>query len=56
MITIKYDTPIEVTDKQYQKLMTKFSGVVAGNEEGGKFFIKVWLMAYAGDVRKLLMS
>ena len=34
--------------------MHKFSGIVAGREDGGKFYIKVWLMQYADLVAKIL--
>ena len=30
---IQYDTPIEVTKNQYNTLMSKFAGIVAGREE-----------------------
>jgi len=53
-MSIQYDTPIEVTKDQYNTLMHKFSGVVAGREEEGKYYIKVWLMQYAGLVAKVL--
>jgi hypothetical protein len=49
---IKYNTPIEVTEKQYRKLMTECAGIVAGRKENGKYYIKVWLMKYAGYVRR----
>jgi hypothetical protein len=50
---IKYDTPIEVNEKQYKKLMHECSGIVAGREENGKYYIKVWLMKYADYVRRV---
>ena len=51
---IKYDTPIEVTKSQYNRLMTECDGVVAGQEKDGKFFIKVWLMKYKQMVLDIL--
>lgn len=44
MITIQYDTAIEVTKEQYTALMNVFSQQIAGRDSGGKFFIKVWDM------------
>ncbi len=51
---IKYDTPIEVTKKQYERLMEQFAGAVAGREWEGKYFIKVWLMQYAYAIRRAM--
>ncbi len=55
-IIIKYDTPIEVTKSQYNTLMNKFSGVVCGLEDNGKYYIKVWLMQYAHLIENFLQS
>jgi len=51
---IGYDIPITVTEKQYRHLMKEFGGVVAGREENGKYYIKVWLMSYAEQVQRVL--
>jgi hypothetical protein len=51
---IKYDVPIEVNESQYRKIMNECDGIVAGREENGIFYIKVWLMKYAYVVRKYL--
>lgn len=53
-IEIKYDTPIEVTEKQYKRLMNECSGIVAGRQEGGRFYIKVWAMRYVNYVRRII--
>ena len=50
---IKYDTPIEVNEKQYRKLMNECAGIVAGREENGKYYIKLWFMKYADYVRRV---
>ena len=50
---IKYDIPIEVTEKQYRKLMTECAGIVAGREENGKYYIKVWFMKYTEYVKRV---
>lgn len=51
---IKYDIPIEVTKDQYRILMRECCGIVAGREENGKYYIKVWLMEYANYVRRII--
>jgi hypothetical protein len=53
-MTIQYDTPIEVTKEQYTTLMNKFSGIVAGREDKGKYYIKVWIMKYAKVIQTYL--
>ena len=47
-----YDTPIEVTQAQYNVLMNRCSSMVAGRvDESGKCFIKIWLeMDYVKQV------
>lgn len=50
---IKIDTPIEVTETQYKNLMYKCSGMVAGREENGKFYIKVWMMRYVDFIKQV---
>lgn len=51
---ITYNTQIEVTENQYNKLMHDFSGAIAGRKEEGKYFIKVLLMAYVDRIKKVL--
>lgn len=52
---IKYNVPIEVTEKQYLFMMDKLAGIVAGRkDQNGKFYIKVWAMKYAPVVEKIL--
>lgn len=51
---IKYNTQIEVEKPKYNILMTKLSGIVAGREDGGKYFIKVLVMKYANYVQQIL--
>lgn len=50
----KYNTPIEVTKSQYNRLMVECAGIVAGREENGKYFIKVMIMKYVSIVRNVL--
>lgn len=49
-----YDMPIEVTRSQYAALMTRFCGVIAGREDAGRYYVKVWLMGYAGRVQQVI--
>ena len=51
---ILYDTPFEVTEIQYNTIMSKCAGIVAGRNDGDKFYIKVWLMRYLPYIKKLL--
>lgn len=51
---ILYDQPFEVTAKQYTMLMARFQQVVAGRTEGGKYFIKVWVMSYVPQIKRAL--
>jgi hypothetical protein len=45
---IKYDTPIEVSGLQYNQIMQKCRGMVAGRrDKDGKYWVKVWFMKYA---------
>ena len=48
---IKYDTPIEVSESQYKRLMTKCAGLIAGRQDGERFFIKVWFMEHVAYVK-----
>lgn len=56
MITIEYDKPIEVTKEQYNRVMRDCSGIVAGCEENGKYFVKCWLMKYVSYVEQCLTN
>lgn len=47
---LKYDTPIEVTENQYRRIMSELKGVCAGRIENGKHYIKLWLMAWKSNV------
>jgi len=51
---IQYDTPVEVTEKQYRELTNKFSGIIAGRKEDGKFYIKLWMMKYKFLIEEIL--
>jgi hypothetical protein len=53
---IKYNTPIEVNQKQYGICMRKHHGICAGRTENGKYFIKVLFMKYVKDVEKDLIN
>jgi hypothetical protein len=51
---IKFNTPIEVSAKQYGRIMTELKGVCAGRVVDGKYFIKVWLMSWSKNVQCIL--
>jgi len=51
---IKFNTSIEVSAKQYGRIMTELKGVCAGRVEDGKYFIKVWLMSWSKNVEWIL--
>jgi hypothetical protein len=53
---IKFNKPIEVSAKQYAKIMTQLKGVCAGKIENEKYFIKIWLMSWINDVKSILES
>ncbi len=54
MEAIKYNTPIEVTEKQYRTAMNELSGCIAGKIVDGKFFVKLWVMAYLKELKQIL--
>lgn len=53
---ICYDTPIEVTESQYNMLVQNFLSVISHRESAGKFYIKVWHMGYAKLIKQILTS
>lgn len=42
MIAVKYNTPIEVTEQQYSRIIVDYASLVAHRSEDGKFFISWW--------------
>ncbi len=58
MISVKYDTPIDVTEHQYNKLMREASGMIAGekDEETGQHRIKMWLAGHNKWVKNLIIK
>lgn len=48
--TVKIDEEIEVTQQQYEKAVSEFSGFIAHRFENGKFFIKIWSLRYSSYV------
>jgi hypothetical protein len=53
---IRYNVPIEVTQRQYNICMSSLSGIVAGRVENGKYYIKVFLMKYKKEVQRVLIN
>ena len=53
-MTIKYNKPIEDSQKQYGRIMTELKGVCAGKVENGKYYIKIWIMSWKQNVQWIL--
>lgn len=58
MMIVKYDTPIDVTERQYNILMNRCSGMIAGrkDEETGQHQIKMWLAGHDKWVKELIIK
>ena len=56
MMKIRYNTPIEVNQKQYGICMSRHHGICAGRTENGKYFIKVLFMKYVKEVETDLIN
>lgn len=55
-MNIKYDEPFEVNKTQYDKIMYHLAGVVAGREEDGKYFIKLWVTKYKNIIEQIILK
>lgn len=55
-ITVMYDTPIEVPKHKYDQLMKFYAGIVAGQKDKDKYYIKVFVMKYAKDIERIINS
>jgi hypothetical protein len=51
---LRYDTPTEVSKKAYDILVSDFSGIICHKVIDGKYYIKIWLMRYVKDVKKVI--
>ncbi len=51
-----YNTPEEVTEKQYNIVMSKLGGVCAGQRDGEKFYLKLLLTKYKKHVLNLIQN
>ncbi len=40
---MKYNVAIEVSEAKYGYMMNECSGLIAGRQENGKFYIKLWI-------------
>jgi len=43
---IQYDTPIEVTEEQYHRIVKPFGMIIAHRSHEGRYYIKLWAMRY----------
>lgn len=53
-VVLKYNEPIEVTEKQYFFLTSMYSGLIVRRQEEGKYFIKLWVMQFKTEIEHLL--
>lgn len=53
-MSINYNEPFEVNKKQYDKLKSECSGILAHREDNGRYFVKVWLTQYNYLVEEIL--
>ena len=51
---MKYDHPMQVTQKQYEDVIDQFSGMIAHRIANGKYYIKIWDMRFKHSIQKLL--
>lgn len=51
---VEYDIPIEVSHRAYVTIMNNLAGVCAGRVQGGKYFIKLWIMEYKHEVADII--
>ena len=52
---IKYDTPIEVTREQYQRVAVMFGQLIAHRKDKkGRYWIKLWDPRFKEELRKEL--
>ena len=54
MIEIACNKPIEVTQEQYNMIVSIFPMIVAHREDKGRFYIKLWVMEYKDLLMKIL--
>ncbi len=53
---LDYDTTEQVTEKQYNAIMSKLGSVCAGVRDGDIFYIKLWLTKYRKYVLDLIKN
>ena len=51
---IIYDTPIEVTKAQYDKICIEFAGSIAHRLSNGHYYVKLWNMSRKDDLQQLI--
>ncbi len=51
---LEYDKEVIVNKKQYLAAMSDCAGLVAGREENGIYYIKVWLTKYKKYILSVL--
>ena len=54
---IEYNTPIEVTEVQYKRIVGKFGMIVAHRvDDAGRYWIKLWAMEFKDKLEKELLK
>lgn len=53
-INLQYDTPIEVTKRQYDIIMNDYAGTCFGREENGKYYIKLASRGFKKIIERIL--
>ena len=53
---LEYDIPEEVTERQYNALMSRCAWIVAGQVLDGKYFIKLWVTKHREYIKKVIYA
>lgn len=53
---LKYNVPVEVTEKQYNAVMKDCSDICAGLKKEGKFFIRLWIVSCRKEIQRILKA
>lgn len=54
---IRYDVPIQVTRKQYRRIISRFGQLIAHRVDSkGRYWIKLWAMDYKDELKHELSN
>ena len=51
---IKYNTPIEITREQFNRVVPMFPMIVAHRIKNGRYYIMLWVMSYKDALIRIL--